>query len=107
MARSRSLPLTLFEDPDFFERSSETQIILVGLVLGADDAGRGQAHVGLLARKLNKEVVQVEHALRELQTVDLLVCYQVERQHYYSLTRWQEWETLSRPTPSKYPPPPC
>lgn len=53
MARSRSLPTNLFEDPDFFERSSETQVVLLGLVLDADDAGRGLAHTGLLARKFN------------------------------------------------------
>ncbi len=31
MARSRSLPSDLFDDPDFFERDSDTQVILLGL----------------------------------------------------------------------------
>lgn len=106
MARSRSLPSNLFEDPDFFELGSDMQIILVGLVLGADDAGRGLAHSGLLARKLNKDVALIEQALSALEERGLLICYQVERQRYYCLTRWQEWETLSRPTPSKHPAPP-
>jgi hypothetical protein len=107
MARSRSLPTNLFEDPDFFDRSSNTQAILVGLVLGADDYGRGLAHAGLLARKFNKEVHLVEQALDELATCELLVCYQVGRHRYYTLTRWQEWQTLHKPTPSRYPAPPC
>ncbi len=106
MARSRSLPTALLEDPDYFERSSATQSILIALVLTADDEGRGLAHVGLLARKFNKEIPFIEQALHELQACEMLVCYQVGRHRYYSLTRWQEWETLSKPTPSKYPAPP-
>jgi len=106
MARSRSLPTNLFEDPDFFELSSETQIILVGLVLGADDAGRGPAHSGLLSRKLNKALPLIEQALHELEECEMLQVYQDARQSYYHLTHWQEWETLSKPTPSKYPTPP-
>jgi len=107
MARSRSLPSNLFEDPDFFERSSATQSILLGLVLNADDYGRGLAHTGLLARKLNKEVPLIEQALSELEACGLLQRYQGERQSYYCLCRWQEWETLSKPTPSRYPAPPA
>lgn len=105
MARSRSLPTNLFEYPDFFECSSETQTILIGLVLAADDYGRGMAHVGLLARKLNKEGHLIEQALCDLEACGMLECYQVDRHRYYSLPHWMEWETLSKPTPSKYPAP--
>ena len=106
MARSRSVPTNLFENPDFFERSSETQVILLGLLLDADDAGRGLAHPGLLARKFNKEVASIETALAELQSCEMLDCYQVGRHTYYSLRHWQQWQTLSKPTPSKFPAPP-
>lgn len=106
MARSRSLPTNLFDDPDFFDLSSETQIVLVGLVLGADDAGRGLAHTSWLARKLNKAVQAVEESLCQLEERHLLLRYQVEHHSYYTLTKWGEWETLSKPTPSKLPAPP-
>jgi hypothetical protein len=96
----------LFEDPEFFERSSDTQVILLGLILGADDYGRGLAHRGLLARKFNKEPTLIEQALHELEHGGLVQLYQDERQQYYWLTRWHEWETLSKPTPSRYPAPP-
>ena len=107
MARSRSLPTTLFRDPDFFDLSSETQIILVGLVLGADDAGRGLAHAALLARELNKEIALIEQAFTDLGEAGMLQYYQVGKRTYYQLSRWQEWETLSKPTPSRYPAPPA
>ncbi|MBO0779361.1 MAG: hypothetical protein J2P37_11085 [Ktedonobacteraceae bacterium] len=106
MARSRSVPTDLFEQPDFFELESDTQIILVGLVLGADDYGRGVAHHRLLARKLDKEERLIEQALTTLQARNWLCCYRVGSGYYYALTCWQEWQTLHKPTPSKYPAPP-
>ncbi len=107
MARSRSLPTDLFDDPDFFDLNSSTQVILLGLVLFADDHGRGLAHSGLLARKCNKEQALVEQALKELQAAGLVQCYAGERYPYYALTRWTHWETLARPASSKYPAPPA
>ncbi len=106
MARSRSLPTTLFEDPDFFELESDAQVILIGLVLLADDHGRGLAHSGLLSRKLNKAEPLIEATLIQLAAQQLLCCYADEHQRYYALTRWWEWETLSKPARSKYPEPP-
>src|SRR5579859_2031152 len=106
MARSRSLPTSLFDDPDFFEQSCETRMILMGLVLLADDSGRGPAHPDLLARKLNTTAPLVEEALQALEKSRMLICYQVERHSYYALTHWLEWETLSKPTPSRFPVPP-
>jgi hypothetical protein len=106
LARSRSLPTNLYDDPAFFDLSSETQAVLVGLVLCADDYGRGLAHTGWLARKFNKSLSVVEEALQHLEAVHLLHCYQIAQQRYYVLPQWDEWETLSRPTPSKYPAPP-
>src|SRR5690242_2938646 len=106
MARSRSLPTTLFEDPGFFELESDAQVILIGLVLTADDHGRGLAHTGLLSRKLNKAEPLIEATLVQLEARQLLCCYADEHQRYYALPRWKEWETLSKPARSKYPEPP-
>ncbi|MBO0780205.1 MAG: hypothetical protein J2P37_15380 [Ktedonobacteraceae bacterium] len=106
MARSRSLPTDLCEQPAFFELDSDTQMMLVGFALAADDYGRGVAHRRLLARKLDKDEALIEQALTTLQAHDFLCCYQVGRGRYYALTCWQEWQSLHKPTPSKYPAPP-
>src|SRR5579883_3398202 len=106
MARSRSLPTTLFKEPAFFELESDAQTVLLGLVLLADDHGRGLAHTGLLARELNKTVAVIEQALSQLEQVRLLHCYSVEGQRYYLLPHWTEWETLSKPARSRFPAPP-
>ncbi|HEY6410613.1 MAG TPA: hypothetical protein VIY29_24440 [Ktedonobacteraceae bacterium] len=109
MANKRCLPTRFFKDPDIMNlESRDTQLILVGLVLMADDEGRELAHAKLLSRELDYPPEQIEAALFDLVANDLVVVYQVGRHRYYSLTRWGQWQTLSlaKITPSKYPAPP-
>ena len=108
MANRRMIPTRYFKDPDIMALSSkDIQLILIGLVLTADDEGRELAHAGLLGREMDYAPEQIEAALQELVANDLLVLYEVGRHRYYSLTRWSQWQTLgSKMTPSKYPAPP-
>lgn len=106
MARSRSFPVSLLDDPDYFEQSSDTQAILIGLILTADDEGRGLAHIDWLSRKFNKPEGTIETALAVLSESGLLQVYHVEKRRYYQLLRWNEWQTLYKPRRSTFPPPP-
>jgi hypothetical protein len=99
-----------FKDPDILNlRSRDTQLILVGLVLAADDEGREVAHAGILGREMDYPAEQMEAALLELAANDLLVLYQVGKHRYYQLSRAiRGWQTLGgRTTPSRYPAPPA
>jgi hypothetical protein len=110
MASKRCLPTRFFKDPDIMNlESRDTQLILVGLVLMADDEGRELAHAKLLSRELDYPPEQIEAALADLAANDLVVLYQAGRHRYYSLTRWGQWQSLSlaKITPSKYPVPPA
>jgi hypothetical protein len=107
MATKRSIPTNLFASPDFFELSSNTtRLILVGIILDADDEGRGSAHPRLLARKLDQAQEDIVRALEELTAHGMLLCYEVAGRRYYWLCHWQKYQTLSKPTPSLYPAPP-
>jgi hypothetical protein len=94
-------------DPDYVELESDAQVILLMLVLTADDEGRGQAHTGMLSRHFNKPAERIEDALSTLASLDLVTCYVVGRHRYYQLLRWWEWQTLSKPTASRFPLPPA
>ncbi len=108
MARKRSIPTNLFASPDFFELSTNTvRLIFIGLILDADDEGRGCAHPRLLARKLDQQPEDIEQALEELAAHTMLSCYEVAGRRLYWLCHWQTYQTLSKPTPSSYPPPPA
>lgn len=107
MAGKRSIPTSLFSSPDFFELSSDTiRLIMLGLILDADDEGRGHAHPRLLARKLDKSPEDIAQALVELQAHGIVQCYEVAGRAYYVLCHWHTYQTLSKPTPSAYPAPP-
>lgn len=104
MATKRCLPTRFFEDPDVMSLSSkDAQLILIGLVLMADDEGRELAHTSLISRKLDYTPDLVEQVLSELEANDLIILYQAGRHRYYSLTRWKQWQSLSpaKITPSK------
>ena len=108
MASKRSIPTTLFFSPDFFELScNDTRLIMIGIILDADDEGRGSAHLTVLARKLHQEVELIENALKELEQHGILQYYEVAGRPYYVLCHWHTYQTLSKPTPSKFPAPPA
>ncbi|MBO0793434.1 MAG: hypothetical protein J2P36_21125, partial [Ktedonobacteraceae bacterium] len=109
MATKRCLPTRFFKHPDVMNlRSRDAQLLLIGLVLMADDEGRELAHAALIGRELDYPEEAVEMMLHELEDNELICLYQVGRHRYYSLTRWREWQSLSpsKTTPSKYPAPP-
>ncbi len=107
MAKQRCLPTNFFKDPDVMALSNgDARLILVGLVLGADDEGRGLAHSSILGRELDYPPEVIEEALAEMEACELVQCYQVARHRYYFLRYWHDWQTLSKPTPSRFPAPP-
>jgi hypothetical protein len=108
MVRGRLLPTNYFRDPDVMSLSSgDVRLILVGLVLHADDYGRGLAHAVILGRDLDYPPEVIEAALAELERAELVQCYQVGKHRYYVLTRWNDWQKLKKPTPSRLPAPPA
>ena len=73
MVRGRLIPTSYFRDPDVMSLSSgDVRLILVGLVLHADDYGRGLAHLVILGRDLDYPPEVIESALRELEQADLV-----------------------------------
>jgi hypothetical protein len=106
MAGKRSIPTDLFWDETFSGLCSDTQSIFIGLVLGADDHGRGPAGIAVLARMLAKDPPVIQASLQDLNNSGFIQCYQVEGKFYYHITRWDEWETLNKPARSRYPAPP-
>jgi hypothetical protein len=99
------LPSQLLDDPDYFDLAGDTQSVLIGLVLCADDHGRCFAHLNWLARKLNREERVIEAALATLEAYHLIQRYQVEQQHYCLLLKWWQWQSLHNPARPLYPEP--
>src|SRR5258708_26860489 len=107
MASRRMIPTNFFSDPDIMNLSSrDNQLILIELVLKADDEGRGVAHADWIGRLLNYPAELVEAALHDLVENDLLLLYHAGKHRYYQLPIWNNSQTLgNKKTPSKYPAP--
>jgi DNA-binding transcriptional ArsR family regulator len=110
VALRRMVPTNYFKDPDILSLSQrEHRQILLGLILFADDEGRESAHTSLLSREMGDYTPdEIEVALADLVENNLIVLYQVGKHRYYSLTRWNRWQTINkkRMTPSRLPAPP-
>ena len=100
----RCIPTRFFKDPDIVDLSKDAQLILIGLVLNADDEGREYAHAKVLGQEMDYPPEHIEAVLQELSEQHLIVLYEVGRHRYYQLT--QQWQNLgSKATPSKFPAP--
>ena len=60
MANRRMIPTSFFRDPDILMLGKDAQLILVGLVLAADDYGRELAHAHLLGKQMGYTPKQME-----------------------------------------------
>lgn len=110
MASRRMISTRFFKDPDIMNLSSkDAQLILIGLILTADDEGREVAQAAILGREIDYPAEQIEAALQELAANDMLILYQVGKHRYYQLAdQIRGWQTLGgRITPSRYPAPPA
>ncbi len=108
MANRRMIPTSFFRDPDILMLGKDAQLILIGLVLAADDYGRELAHAHLLGKEMGYTTKQMEAGLQELVANDVLLLYEVGRHRYYTLPRWWQWQTITpyRRVPSVHPLPP-
>lgn len=109
MARKRMLDPSIWADEDFNNLSSEAKILFIGIISNADDEGRLPGNSLYLtanifpfagmtkttADKLRNEV------LERMKSVAL---YEVDGKEYLQLKKWDDYQSINRPTSSKYPP---
>jgi hypothetical protein len=107
VAAKRCIPTDLFYHRKFVQLRNDTnRLILIGLIIDADDAGRGLADPDLLGRKLDHPSESIQQALEDLEHAGFIETYAHDEEKYYSLCLWCVWQKLSKPTPSHYPAPP-
>lgn len=100
---------SIWADEDFGNLSSEAQVLFIGMVSNADDEGRLPGNAVFListifpfraytkeeARKLRDEV------LKRMKSVKL---YEKDEKEYIQLEKFSNYQSIDRPSPSKYPP---
>ena len=109
MARKRMIDPTIWADEDFGNLSSEAQVLFIGMISNSDDEGRLPGNPVFLvstifpyrafseddAKKLRGEV------LKRMRSVKL---YEKDGREYIQLSKFLQYQSIDRPSASKYPP---
>lgn len=112
MARKRMISPSMWESLSFSELSDFAKLVFISLISHADDEGRGVAKVGTVTNLTfpndeNKRVADVKKALSEIALKMSVRFYCVNGREYYAMTNWLDYQTINKPTKSKFPPPPA
>lgn len=88
-------PVEFFSHPEVLALPDQrTQLLLLWLILFADEKGQEVAHAGLLGLAMDESAETTEIALQTLVTHDILVLTQSGKRRMYQLTHWQTWQHL-------------
>jgi hypothetical protein len=105
MAIARMLPTNLFFIPDFMDLNYVSKLAYIGLLLHADDDGRGHIHLRALSHATDLCETEVESSLLQLAEKGLILVYVVDNKEYYQITGWFDMQSIRHPRPSILPPP--
>lgn len=108
MARKRMLDPSIWINEDFGTISHLAELIFIGLISIADDEGRGKispAYIKavLFPYKDDLRIADIEKALHEVSSKMSVIFYSCDENMYYTLTSWETFQTINKPTESKIP----
>src|SRR3990167_3959788 len=109
MARKRMIDPTIWEDEDFGLLSPEASLLFISMFSHADDEGRLPANPSYLIsitfpfKTITKDRAT---ALRNevISKMKSLALYEIDKKEYLQFTKWNSYQSINRPTTSKYPP---
>jgi hypothetical protein len=107
MAIARMLPINLFFIPDFMDLDHVSKLAYIGLILHADDDGRGYIHLRGLSHATDLRDTEVESSLLQLEEKGLVLVYVVDNKEYYYITGWFDMQSIRHPHASILPAPPA
>ncbi len=101
----------IWESQSFGNLSTLSKLIFVGLISLADDEGKGILSPQFVKSKLlpydeKTRITDIQQSINEICTEMSIIAYEVGGKQYYKLTKWNEWQYIQKPTPSKIPNPP-
>ncbi len=110
MPRIRTIKPEFFTSLTVAELTASARLTFVGLWTHVDDDGRCVDEPRLIAAALwplddNIGAATVDGHLADLERLGLIVRYRVDGKGYLEVVAWEEHQRISRPTPSKLPPP--
>lgn len=114
MARKRMIKPDFWQSPKLAEMDHFTRLLFIGLWQVADDHGNGPMEPALLAAELfpfdlskdtHNILTSCSRGTHELAKRRLIRVYEVNGRDFYSVTNFQEHQTINRPSKPVYPTP--
>lgn len=108
MARKRMIDPSIWINEDFGMLSNLAKLVFIGLFSNADDEGRGKANPAYIKAVLfpyndDLRIADIEKTLQEVSSKMSVIFYSCDENMYYTLTSWDTFQTINKPTKSKIP----
>jgi hypothetical protein len=108
-SRIRTIKPEWLEDEQLAEAGTLARLLSVGLIVLADDHGRGRANEVVLAAKVFTYEADplgcIREALASLSRIDFVQLYSVRGQRYYKIRNWSKHQRIDRPSKPRFPGP--
>lgn len=110
MSRIRTLKPEWLEDEKLAACSDEARVLSAGLILLADDQGRGRASPPYLASQVwtyhpREGLAKVSKALAELSQILFVILYSVCGEQFYQIRNWLKHQKVDHPAKPRLPGP--
>lgn len=108
MARKRMIDPSIWINEDFGTLTNLAKLVFIGLFSIADDEGRGKASPAYIKAVLfpyndDLRVADIEKALSEISSKMSVIFYSCDENKYYTLTSWNKWQKIDKPSNSSIP----
>lgn len=108
MARKRMIDPSIWINEDFGTLSNLAKLVFIGLFSIADDEGRGKASPAYIKAVLfpyndDLRIADIEKTLSEISSKMSVIFYSCDENMYYTLTSWNMWQKIDKPSQSKLP----
>lgn len=108
MARKRMIDPSIWINEDFGTLTNLAKLVFIGLFSMADDEGRGKASPAYIKAVLfpyndDLRVADIEKALSEISSKMSVIFYSCDENKYYTLTSWNKWQKIDKPSDSSIP----
>ena len=108
MARKRMIDPSIWINEDFGALTNLAKLVYIGLISMADDEGRGKASPAYIKAVLfpyndDLRIADIIKTLLEISSTMSVIFYSCDENTYYTLTSWNIWQKIDKPSKSKIP----
>lgn len=112
MGRIRTIKPEWLVDEMLAAQSDTVRVLSIGLILLADDYGRGRANPAFIRSSIwgyeepPKSLSDVQKSIQKLVDIHFIELYEIDHQHYYQIRTWNKHQRIDNASRSTVPKPP-